>query len=73
MDFTATGYFKVVKQPSDGLVGTTLKLDFTGMRGDGRTLSFSNMNCKITSEDCVDAKCRCNLVKWESTDIIFKI
>jgi hypothetical protein len=34
---------------------------------------FSNTNYKITGKDCVDAKCRCNLVKWESTDIIFKI
>jgi hypothetical protein len=34
---------------------------------------FPNTNCKITSEDCVDAKCRCNLVNRESADIIFKI
>ncbi len=39
---------------------------------DGHSL-FPNTNCKITSEDCVDAKCRCNLVKWEFMDIIFKI
>ncbi len=39
---------------------------------DGNSL-FPNTNCKIMSGDCVDAKCRCNLVKWESTDIIFKI
>jgi hypothetical protein len=39
---------------------------------DGHSL-FPNTNCKIASEDCVDAKCKCNLVKWESMDIIFKI
>ncbi len=39
---------------------------------DGHSL-FPNTNCKIICEDCVDAKCRCNLVNWESTGIIFKI
>jgi hypothetical protein len=39
---------------------------------DGHSL-FPNTNYKITNEDCVDAKCRCNLVNWESMDIIFKI
>ncbi len=39
---------------------------------DGHSL-FSNTNCKIIFEDCVDAKCGCNLVDWESTVKILKI
>ncbi len=37
------------------------------------TLCFPTRTAKLLGEDCVDAKCRCNLVNWESTDIIFKI
>jgi hypothetical protein len=38
---------------------------------DGHSL-FSNMNCKITCEECVDAKCSCNLINWESMEHTFQ-
>ncbi len=73
MDFTATGYFEVHRTAFRRTRRNDTQVRLLGQEvTDGYSL-LPNMNCKIICEDCVDAKCRCNLVNWESMGIIFKI